>query len=166
MRIFKYFFFLFLETTLGNHATHTGRTTKGHVLLDAESSADERLGALSSGTNKALAMPVDVAPDHALIGRSNGLLAIFAGHCKESIVALQAQWHIGVFIRNVLLAGQGLVALVAAEVLDVEGGSLGGRVLLGEDQLVAGPAAWNLQLDGQVTATIHLALVEEVDQVG
>lgn len=159
-------FVWFLKTTLGNHATHTGGTTEGHVLLDTESSANERLGALGSGTDEALAMPVDVAPDHALIGRSDGLLTIFASHCEEPIIALQAKGHIGVLVGYVLLAGQGLVALVAAEVLNVEGGSLGCRVLLGEDQLVTGTAARNLQFDSQVATTIHLALVEEVDQVG
>lgn len=110
-------------------------------------------------------MPVYVAPGHALIGWSNGQLAAFAGAGIELIVALQTERHVGLLVGNVLLSGQWLIALQAAEMLNVVRGTFSCRVLLSEDQLIAGLAARYLQLNGQITTAVDLSVMEEVHQI-
>lgn len=145
-----------------NHATHTSGTAKGHVLLDTKASANQRLGALSASADEALAMPVNVAPGHALISWSNGQLAAFASAGIEFIIALQTERHVGLLVGNVLLSGQWVIALQAAEMLNVVRGTLSRGILLGEDQLIAGLAAWYLQLNGQISTAVDLSVMEEV----
>jgi len=111
-------------------------------------------------------MPVDIAPSHALVRRSNCYLTALAANGEQSVIAEQTQRHVGLLIRDILLSGQRLIALIAAEVLYVERCFLRCRVLLGENQLVTGAASRDLQLDGQVATAENLSLVKEVDQVG
>ncbi len=61
--------------------------------------------------------------------------------------------------RNIFVPGQGSIALVAAEVLDVPEEVLGPGVLGAEDELVAGVAAGNGLLLGVVSGAVYSTLV-------
>ncbi len=73
---------------------------------------------------------------------------------------------VGVTVNgDVLVAGQGLVALVAAEVLEVPEVILGARVLGGEDELIARVTTRDLSKRRVITSAKHPSRVEVVKQV-
>lgn len=109
---------------------------------------------------------MNVVPVNALLGRCNRMAAMSALGRVKRFITIHAHRHIGLIVRDVLLAGQWSVALIATEMLDMECGALGGCVLLGEDQLIACLATGNLQDVCQIAATIDLPAMEEIHQIG
>lgn len=152
--------------TLELKGSHALWAAERQLLANTKSTANQRFSATSIRTNEAILMPMHVVPVDTLLGRRNRVLAILALGRMECFIAIHAHRHIGLIVRDVLLAGQWSVALIATEMLDMECGALGGCVLLGEDQLIACLATGNLQDVCQIAATIDLPAMEEIHQIG
>lgn len=142
---------------------HTSCATKWQIKLYAESCSNQWFAAFCAGTIETRLVPMKFLPADRFFIRVYSSLTILAFFSIIPVITLQTQWHIGLIIGCVLFSSQRCVAVITAKMLDMEAWSLSWRVFLTPNNLIACSTSFEIQYFGQISTTVNIPLVIEIN---